>query len=166
MDLKTLASRIKRCRLCALGKTRKHAVPGEGNSKAKVMFIGEAPGKKEDETGRPFAGKAGKFFNELLKKNRIDRKKCFITSVVKCHPPKNRNPKSIEAKICVQEYLMKQVRLVNPKIIVLLGNTAKKYAPKELLKGKKVIITHHPAAGMRFPKSRRKMEKDFHKIFK
>ncbi len=164
MNLKTLANKIKRCRLCALSKSRKKAVPGEGAAKAKIMFIGEAPGKKEDETGRPFMGKAGDFFNELLKKNKIDRKKCFITSVVKCRPPKNRNPKAIEARTCVQEYLSKQIMLVNPKIVVLLGNIAKKYVPKELLKGRKVIITHHPAAGMRFPKSRKKMEFDFKRI--
>jgi uracil-DNA glycosylase family 4 len=164
MNLKLLASKIKRCRLCALGRTRKHAVPGEGSSKAKIMFIGEAPGAEEDRTGRPFMGRAGEFVNELLKKNKINRKKCFITSVVKCHPPRNRNPKAIEARICVQEFLAKQIMLVNPKIIVLLGNIARRYVPKELLKGRKVIATHHPAAGMRFPKSRRKMERDFKRI--
>jgi len=164
MNLKTLADKIKRCRLCALGRTRKKAVPGEGAAKARIMFIGEAPGKKEDETGRPFTGKAGDFFNELLKKSKINKRKCFVTSVVKCRPPKNRNPKAIEARICVQEYLAKQIMLINPKVVVLLGNIARKYVPKELLKRKKVIITHHPAAGMRFPKSRKKMERDFRKI--
>ena len=164
MNLKSLANKIRKCKLCALGNSRKKAVPGEGAAKARIMFIGEAPGAEEDKTGRPFMGMAGKFFYELLKKNRINKKKCFITSAVKCRPPKNRNPKAIEARICVQEYLAKQIRLINPRTIVLLGNIAKRYVPKELLKSRKVIATHHPAAGMRFPKSRKKMQRDFKKI--
>lgn len=164
MNLQTIANKIKRCRLCLLWKSRRRAVPGEGPANARIMFIGEAPGKEEDKTGLPFIGMSGKFFNKLLEKNKINRKKCFITSIVKCRPPKNRNPKAAEARICAQEYLVKQITVVNPKIVVLLGNTAKKYVPKDVLRGRKVIFTCHPAAGMRFPKSRKKIERDFTKI--
>lgn len=164
MNLKTLANQISKCKLCPLWKSRKKAVPGEGSPKARIMFIGEAPGSEEDKTGRPFMGMAGKFFDALLKKNKIARNKCFITSIVKCRPPENRAPKPSEAKVCVQEFLTKQILLIKPKTIVLLGAVAKKYTPKELLKNKKVIATHHPAAGRRFPKSRKKIERDFRKI--
>ena len=98
MNLKTLAKQIRKCRKCSLYKKRGDAVPGEGPENAKIMLIGQAPGKQEDLTGKPFMGRAGEFLNELLKKNRTDRKKCFITSVVKCRPPKNRAPKPVEAK--------------------------------------------------------------------
>lgn len=164
MNLGALANQIRKCKLCPLWKSRKHAVPGEGSAKARIMFIGEAPGVQEDLTGKPFVGASGKFFDALLKKNKIARKKCFVTSIVKCKPAKNRTPKPSEAGICVQEFLAKQIRLIKPKTIVLLGAVAKKYTPKELLKNKKVIATHHPAAGRRFPKSRKKMERDFKRI--
>jgi DNA polymerase len=166
MNLKNIANQIKKCKKCPLYKNRKHAVPGEGPKNAKIMFIGQAPGKQEDLTGKPFIGKAGEFFNQLLKQNKIQRKKCFITSVVKCFPPKNRKPKPAEAKTCTYEYLIKQIKIINPKTIVLMGKIAQKYVPKELLKNKKIIKTFHPAAGMRFPKIRIVMFKDFEKIKK
>jgi len=161
LDLKTLAKRIEKCRLCRLWKSRKKAVPGEGPRNAKVMFIGQAPGKQEDATGRPFVGKAGKFLNVLLDEIGLDRRKCFITSVVKCFPPGNRPPKADEAMICIKNYLAKQIELVNPKLVVLLGKIAQRYVPDSLLSGRLVLKTAHPAAGMRFPKIRRKMKKDF-----
>ena len=164
MSLKKLSEEIRKCRKCRLYRSRNKAVPGEGNSKAKIMLIGQGPGKKEDEVGRPFVGKAGEFLDYLLRKNKIDRKKCFITSVVKCHPLKNRVPLRKEAETCVQNYLVKQLSLINPRIIVLMGRIAEKYTPKEILTGKKVVKTAHPAAGMRFPKIRKKMERDFKRI--
>lgn len=164
MNLTELANQIKKCRKCPLYKTRKHAVPGKGPKNAKIMFIGQAPGKQEDLTGYPFIGRAGKFLDSLLQKNKINRKKCFITSVVKCYPPKNRIPKPAEAKTCTYEYLIKQIKIINPKTIVLMGKVAQKYVTEEFLKNKKVIKTFHPAAGMRFPKIRKKMISDFKKI--
>ena len=164
MSLAKLAKQIKKCRKCGLYKSRNKAVPGQGAVNAKIMFVGQAPGKKEDLLGKPFVGKAGIFLDYLLKKNKISRKKCFITSVVKCFPPKNRIPSKNEAETCVKNYLIKQISIINPKTVVILGNIAKRYVPKELLKNKKVIYTYHPAAGVRFPKIRKKISKDFKKI--
>ncbi len=162
--LEKIAEEIKKCKKCRLWKTRTNAVPGEGPSNAKIFFIGQAPGKQEDLQGRPFVGRAGKFLNMLLEKNNIARNKVFITSVLKCFPPKNRLPKNDEVKACLP-YLIKQLEIVNPRIVVLLGNVAVKALKNhEILKGRKVICTYHPAAGMRFPKIRKKMLEDFKKI--
>ncbi len=162
--LKKIDYEIRHCRKCPLYKTRIKAVPGEGLENAKIMFIGQAPGKKENETGKPFVGRAGKFLDWLLKKSSIKRNKCYITSIVKCFPPRNRIPKKQEAETCVKNYLKKQIKIINPKIIVLLGSIAKKYTPRESLENRKVIFTYHPSAGMRFPKIKKKMIKDFKKL--
>lgn len=175
MSLKDLAKKIKVCKKCRLWKSRINAVPGEGNPRAKIMFIGEAPGSKEDETGKPFMGMAGVFLDTLFKKYKIKRKDIFITSVVKCRPPENRNPKADEINACAKAYLYKQIKAVKPKIIVLLGNI-----PLKALLGKKkmsevhgkifikrkikYIPLFHPAAGMRFPKIKKEMTADFKKI--
>ncbi|MBW2994799.1 uracil-DNA glycosylase [Candidatus Woesearchaeota archaeon] len=161
--LQKIAEKIKRCKSCRLYKTANKAVPGQGPYNASIMIIGMAPGKKEDLTGTPFVGRAGKFLDYLLEKNRIDRKKIFITSIIKHHPPKNRLPKVDEITACLS-YTIEQIKTINPKTIVLLGNVARKYIPKEILKKKKVISTYHPAAGMRFPKIRKKILMDFGKL--
>ena len=124
-ELKKISKQIKKCTKCRLSKTRGNAVPGEGPLDAKYFFIGQGPGKKEDLTGQPFIGRAGKFLDELLKKNKIDRKKIFITSTLKCLTPKNRLPKSDETQVCLP-YTLKQIRLIQPKVIVLLGRVAMK----------------------------------------
>jgi len=160
-EVERIAEKIRKCTLCRLWKTRNKAVPGEGPSNAKIMFIGQAPGREEDKTGRPFVGRAGKFLNELLENAGMNRKKVFITSVVKCFPPRNRLPTSDEAKTCVETYLKKQILLINPKVVVLLGKVAQKYVPDELLSGRIVVKTIHPAAGMRFPRMRKKIKRDF-----
>jgi len=173
--LKQLADKIKVCKKCRLSKKRINAVPGEGDSKAKLMFIGEAPGAKEDETGKPFIGMAGVFLDSLLKKYKIKRKNIFITSIVKCRPPDNRDPKQDEIKAC-KYFLNKQIKLIKPKIIVLLGDVVLRALLNEkkvsqfhgdiFIKNKiKYIPTFHPAAGMRFPRIRKLMEDDF-KIIK
>jgi len=173
--LNLLSNQIKICKKCRLWKFRKNAVPGEGPANARLMIIGEAPGASEDESGRPFIGKAGKFLNKLLEKNKIDRKKIFITNVVKCRPPKNRVPEDDEINICAKNYLEKQIELIKPKMILLLGNTAVKtfFASFELSEHHGKIIktakrlyafTYHPSAA-RFTKIRKKIEKDFENIF-
>jgi len=162
--LEKLAKQIRKCRKCKLWKTRSNAVPGEGPSNAKIFFIGQAPGKQEDLQGKPFVGRAGKFLNMLLEKNNIKRSDVFITSVLKCFPPKNRLPKKDEIKACLP-YLIKQLEIINPRVVVLLGNVAiKTLKNHEILKGRKVICTYHPAAGMRFPKIKKKMLDDFKRI--
>jgi len=176
MTLESLAEKIGKCKKCRLHQSRKRAVPGKGNKKAEVIFVGEAPGKKEDERGVPFIGKAGEFFNEILQINNMEREKVFITNCVKCRPPGNRTPYSDELDICYENYLKKQIDLIKPKLIVALGQVAfRKLSGKNLkLKnahGKifmhrkiKLFCTYHPAAGMRFPKIRKKMHSDFKKI--
>lgn len=172
--LTELANKIKVCKKCRLWKNRINAVPGEGNLKAKIMFVGESPGRKEDETGKPFIGMAGVFLDQLFKKYKIKRKDVFITSVIKCRPPKNRNPKPDEIKVC-KNYLTKQIKLIKPKAIVLLGNIALKTLldkkkmtevhGKIFIKNKiKYIPTFHPAAGMRFSRLRKLIDDDFKKI--
>lgn len=163
MKLSKIAEQIRQCRKCLLWRSRKKAVPGEGPSGAKIFLIGQGPGKEEDRTGRPFMGKAGRFLDELLRMNKIKRKKIFITSIVKCYPPKNRAPKKKEYDICIENYLLEQIKAINPEKIVVMGNVAKK-ALRGRLTGREVLYTHHPAAGMRFPKIRKKMILAFKKI--
>ncbi|MBD3259514.1 uracil-DNA glycosylase [Candidatus Woesearchaeota archaeon] len=173
-ELKKIHRLIKKCTKCRLSKARSNAVPGEGPIGARYMFIGQGPGKKEDLTGQPFVGKAGKFLDELLKKNRIDRKKVFITSTVKCLAPENRLPKKDEITACLP-YTLRQIKLVEPKFIILLGRVAMKaftpfkdldkYHGKTIKVAKKAyFLTYHPASGMRFPAVKKKMKKDFKKI--
>ncbi len=175
--LKKIAAEIQNCRRCRLWKRRRHAVPGEGNPHARIMLIGQAPGKKEDETGRPFVGRAGKLLTALLENNGIKREKVFITSVVKCFPPKNRLPKKDEIAAC-RPYLMQQIALIKPKTIVLLGNVAIKtvlgnVGGLEKIHGRRIlrdnityIPTYHPAAAMRFPKIRKKLEMDLKNLIR
>jgi DNA polymerase len=160
-ELSRIKNQIFTCKKCRLSKTRQHAVPGEGPLNAKIMLIGQGPGREEDKQGRPFAGKAGKFLNELLQKNGIDRKEVFITSCVKCYLPKNRAPKKDELEAC-RPYVLRQIQLINPEIVVLMGNVAHGLAEHT---GKRVMLkTPHPAAGMRFPKQRIKIFREFGKI--
>ncbi|MGB9609278.1 MAG: uracil-DNA glycosylase family protein [Patescibacteria group bacterium] len=122
-SLKKLALRIKKCKKCSLWRTRIQAVPGEGNLKAKILIIGEAPGKEEDKQGRPFCGRAGKFLDELLKIANLKRQEVFITNVVKCRPPKNRRPKKEEIEKC-RPWLVEQIKILKPKLIITLGALA------------------------------------------
>ncbi|HJU35587.1 MAG TPA: uracil-DNA glycosylase [Nitrososphaera sp.] len=122
-SLEKIASDVRGCPLCELARTRKNAVPGEGQLSAKVMFIGEAPGRREDEKGRPFVGAAGRILDNLLKNVGIERSQVFITNIVKCRPPNNRVPKEDEMIAC-RPYLDRQIELIKPKVICILGRTA------------------------------------------
>ncbi|MBW3012971.1 uracil-DNA glycosylase [Candidatus Woesearchaeota archaeon] len=170
-ELNKIRDIIKKCTKCRLAKARGNAVPGEGPLDPKYMFIGQGPGKKEDLTGQPFVGQAGKFLDMLMEKNGIDRKKAFITSTVKCMTPENRLPKDDEVKTCLP-FALNQIKLVQPEIIVLLGRVAMKaFTPFTNLdehhgkmikvENKEYFLTYHPASGMRFPEIKKKMEKDF-----
>ncbi len=119
--LDELAEHIRRCTLCPLHNGRTHAVPGEGNPKSELMFIGEGPGKKEDELGRPFVGAAGKFLEQLLAAINLKREDVFITNVVKCRPPENRDPEPQEVETCTTHYLFAQIDAINPRLIITLG---------------------------------------------
>ncbi len=121
-----IAEHCNVCQRCNLGATRTHAVVGEGNLNAPLMIIGEAPGQNEDETGRPFVGKAGQLLDKILESVKLDRKKdVYITNINKCRPPGNRVPTADEVAAC-KPYLLEQIRLIDPKIILMTGATAVK----------------------------------------
>lgn len=132
-------------------------VPGEGPKDTRVMIVGQNPGETEEKEGRPFVGRAGKFLDKILQKNSINREELYITNVVKHKTPENRKPKAEEINACMP-YLVEEINLVQPEIVVLLGKVAEELPRKE---GITYIETYHPAAALRFPKWRKKFEKDF-----
>lgn len=125
-EMKRLEEEIKDCKRCELGETRTNPVAGEGSLTAKVMLVGEAPGYHEDLKGRPFVGKAGKVLDELLESVGLERKDVYIANILKCRPPKNRNPAVAEIKACTP-YLDAQIRIINPAVIATLGNFSLSY---------------------------------------
>jgi DNA polymerase len=154
--LEQLAEQIRTSTKCPLHESRTHAVPGDGLPTAKVMIIGEGPGRDEDKSGHPFVGASGRFLNEVLEGVGIDRSAIFITNIVKCRPPSNRTPRKNEVDTCTSNYLFEQLELVNPKLILLLGAVA----AKKLLgvksineargrvidhEGRKHLVGYHPA---------------------
>lgn len=179
-EWKKLIEEIANCRKCELHKYRKNPVPGEGNTQLGVMLIGEAPGKNEDEQGRPFVGAAGQFLNELLKEARLRREDVYITNVVKCRPPNNRDPSDEEIEACLP-FLRKQIRLVKPKVIIALGRHAgrtlfrlaerswinMKYHHGKVYRVRvedvEVVLvpTYHPAAALYNPQLKEELVKDF-----
>ncbi len=160
--LDELAEMIRRCRRCDLYRTARNAVPGEGNPQAKLMCVGEAPGASEDETGRPFVGQAGQLLTKILAAIKLSRDEVFIANVLKHRPPGNRNPQPEEVEAC-RPYLVRQVELIRPKVIIAFGT----FAAQTLLETKlpigklrgaihryhgiPVIVTYHPAALLRNP---------------
>jgi DNA polymerase len=121
-----VASEVIVCKRCDLWRSRKNAVPGTGNARSKVFFIGEAPGRSEDEKGEPFVGAAGEFLDTLLSEIGFSREDVFITNVVKCRPPRNRQPLPLEIATCTP-YLERQISIVKPNVMVTLGNHSTAY---------------------------------------
>ncbi|NOZ31058.1 MAG: uracil-DNA glycosylase [Crenarchaeota archaeon] len=180
---KKLVEEIRNCRKCPLHRTRKNAVPGEGPLEVEVMLIGEAPGRKEDEQGRPFVGMAGKLLDATLEKVGLSRKSVYITNVVKCRPPGNRDPKQEEVQACLP-YLKRQIELLRPKVIVALGRISGKLLynlaglpwkgiSKERGKVRdarlfgldtKIMATYHPAAALYNPQLRTSIEHDLRQV--
>ena len=157
-SLERVAAEVRGCPRCKLARTRKNAVPGEGQLAAKIMFIGEAPGSSEDEKGRPFVGAAGRILDNLLKKVGIERSQVFITNIVKCRPPNNRVPEADEVAAC-KPYLDRQIALIKPKVICILGKTAystllggssitANRGKMVERAGQKYFLTFHPAAAI------------------
>lgn len=136
--LENLAKQIKICTLCELHRSRTEAVPGEGPTHAEIMFIGEGPGASEDKQGRPFVGASGRFLDQLLEQAGVTRTDVFITNVVKCRPPGNRDPLPDEIEICTSTYLEHQIEIVNPSIIVTLG----RHSMGLFFKGAKITQIH------------------------
>lgn len=124
--LEVLATEISGCTKCPLWESRTLAVPGDGRPTARVMIIGEAPGKEEDESGHPFVGSAGRFLNHVLEGTGLERADFFITNTVKCRPPKNRTPRKLEVDTCTSNYLFEQIELIDPQLVMLLGGVAAK----------------------------------------
>jgi uracil-DNA glycosylase len=137
-ELARLAKQIVVCTKCDLQRSRKKAVPGEGPTHAEIMFIGEGPGFHENEQGRPFVGAAGKFLDQLLEQAGVTRADVWITNVVKCRPPGNRDPFPEEVETCTSNYLQHQIRIVNPSIIVTLG----RFSMGLFFKGAKISQIH------------------------
>jgi uracil-DNA glycosylase family 4 len=148
--MEEIIKQISVCRKCRLWQTAKHGVPGEGPLNAKVMFVGQNPGAEEDETGRPFVGRAGKYLNKTLAEFCIKREDFYITNIVKHTSPQNRKPYPDEIEACLP-YLIKQISIIKPKIIVLLGASAKDSPRVEGIEYFEVV---HPSAAMRFTKMR------------
>ncbi|MDR0373495.1 MAG: uracil-DNA glycosylase [Nitrososphaerota archaeon] len=155
MAMDNLYMQVYGCKRCQLWQGTKHAVPGEGPSNAKVMIVGQNPGAEEDETGRPFVGRAGKYLTKALFEYGIRREDLYITNIVKHTSPKNRKPYPAEVGACLP-YLQEQIRLIQPQIIVLLGASAKE-TPR--VAGIKYFEIVHPSAAMRFTKMREKFRK-------
>ena len=124
--LEALATQIRSCVQCPLHATRTKAVPGEGTPSARVMLIGEAPGRDEDQRGQPFVGAAGRFLDQMLAGSGVNRDDLFITNTVKCRPENNRPPRKREVDTCTSLYLFEQIELINPALIMLLGSVATK----------------------------------------
>jgi DNA polymerase len=152
----SLKQTILNCQKCALSQARQNAVPGEGSIKAELMFVGEAPGRDEDIQGRPFVGRAGQLLTKIINAMKFQREDVYITNVVKCRPPDNRNPFQEEMQSC-REYLLRQIDLINPKVIVTLGRVAAGFCLQSKLsmtalrgnfydfQGIKVMPTFHPS---------------------
>ena len=148
------------CRCCSLGETRHKLVFGVGNAQAEVMLIGEGPGEQEDLQGVPFVGPAGKLLDDMLEMIDLDRQKVYIANIVKCRPPRNRDPLNVEQEAC-RPWLDRQIALVNPKIIVCLGRIAAMALIQEDFRitrehgqwferdGRRLMATYHPSALLR-----------------
>lgn len=178
-QLDKLNKAISACSKCALRSSCSRVVFGEGNPEAEIMFIGEAPGKKEDETGQPFVGSSGKILDKMLASIHIKRENVYITNACKCRPPENRDPLSEEINIC-WPWLLKQIEIIKPKVVITLG----KYALNYFLPTAKISEAHgrlihinikkigelnifplyHPAAARQNKKTRALFNEDFKKI--
>lgn len=173
-ELETLHEQIRVCTGCKLHSGRTNAVPGEGPEQADIMFIGEGPGFHEDKQGRPFVGAAGQFLEELLSSIDLKREDVFITNVVKCRPPANRDPESDEIEAC-RGYLDRQIELLQPKMVVTLGRfSMARYFPNakisqihgqpKKMDGVIYYPMYHPAAALHQPSLRRTVQEDMKRI--
>ncbi|MBN1147710.1 MAG: uracil-DNA glycosylase [Anaerolineales bacterium] len=173
-ELKKVAEEVSVCSKCTLHHSRKRAVPGEGPPDADIMFIGEGPGFHENEQGRPFVGAAGKFLDELLERIHMKRADVFITNVVKCRPPGNRDPLPEELSAC-SDYLDRQIQAINPKVIVTLGRFSMgRYLPNAKIsevhgqattvKGRLIVPMYHPAAALHQHSLKATIEADFARL--
>lgn len=174
MQLDLLHDRIKQCVACGLCKGRTNVVPGEGPERPRIMFIGEGPGFHEDKHGRPFIGPAGKFLDELLATINLKREEVYITNIIKCRPPQNRDPLPEEVQQC-RSWLEQQIELLAPELIVTLGrHSMARFFPGQTIgkihgkfadiNGQRVFAMYHPAAALHQQKLRDTLIEDMKKI--
>lgn len=172
--MQEIALQVKVCEKCELHFSRKNAVPGEGALNAEIMLIGEGPGFYENEQGRPFVGQAGKYLDELLAKAGLAREKVFITNVVKCRPPGNRDPQPNELQAC-GGFLDRQIEAIQPKMIITLGRySMARYLPNAKIsdvhgqstwsRGRLVVAMYHPAAALHQQSLKPVLEADFARL--
>ena len=173
--IETIRKDVIKCTKCELCKTRTNSVPGKGNFQSEVIFVGEAPGRNEDQRGEPFVGVAGNRLSMALENAGIKRDSIYITNVVKCRPPNNRVPSVLERNTC-KEYLQKEISIIKPKIICILGNTAfnsilggseiTKFRGKIVRKeGQLYFLTVHPAATIYNQELIETLKQDIVKLF-
>ena len=172
--IQNLNEQVAGCPKCALSKTRTKAVPGAGDPEADIVFIGEGPGYNEDQQGMPFVGQAGKFLDELLASIDLRREDVYIANVVKCRPPNNRDPQSVEIEACAP-WLEQQLDIIKPRMIVTLGRfSMSRYfkgqtigrihgQPKEI-DGVTIVPMYHPAAALHQANLRSTIMEDFKKL--
>ncbi len=176
--LDKLEKQAKECHLCDLSKSRTHVVFGEGNPQARLMFVGEAPGATEDSMGKPFVGRSGELLTKMIENVlHLRREDVYITNIVKCRPPNNRVPTPTEAHTC-QPYLLKQIELIKPDLIVALGATAYHYltgddspvtkvrGTMQTHKGNMILPTYHPSYLLRNPSAKKEVYLDLLKVEK
>ena len=171
MKLEELRHECENCQKCGRGETRTNLVFGVGNENADLMFVGEAPGEKEDLSGEPFVGAAGKLFNKYLEAVDIKREEVYIANILKCRPPKNRDPQPAEEDACI-DWLREQVKIVRPKMIVCLGRISAMRLIKPDFKitkehgvwfergGYEMCALYHPSALLRDPRKKEDMLTD------
>jgi uracil-DNA glycosylase family 4 len=174
--LSEVAAEVRVCTLCELSQSRTNAVPGSGPESAEVFFIGEGPGWHEDQQGLPFVGASGKFLTELIQRAGLQRDEVFITNVVKCRPPGNRDPLPDEMEACAP-YLNRQIDAIDPLVIVTLGRfSMSRYFPNERISrihgqprklGRRTVVPmYHPAAALHQGSLRGAIEEDFDQLGK
>ncbi len=174
--LETLQKQAQNCHLCELSKSRQRVVFGEGNPHADILFIGEAPGATEDSSGKPFVGRSGELLTKMIENVlKISRSDVYITNIVKCRPPNNQIPTPTQAHTC-QPYLLKQIELIKPKLIVTLGATAYHYLTGDETgitkirgtvhkqNGYTLIPTYHPSYLLRNPSAKKEVFEDLLKV--
>ncbi|EPA06457.1 uracil-DNA glycosylase [Candidatus Nitrosarchaeum limnium] len=175
VEVEAIRQKVIACTKCDLSKTRTNSVPGKGNFQSDVIFVGEAPGRNEDKKGEPFVGIAGQRLSAALESAGVSRESIYITNVVKCRPPNNRVPTVMERDMC-HDYLQKEISIIKPKIICILGNTAfnsilggseiTKYRGKIVKKDKEFyFLTVHPAATIYNQELITVLKKDIIKLF-
>ena len=176
LDIRQLKDTVTSCNKCNLCRSRNNTVFGEGSITADLMLVGEGPGREEDTQGRPFVGRSGQLLTKMLNAMGLERNEVFITNIVKCRPPQNRNPHPDEADMCMP-YLLRQIEIIQPKVLLLLGAVPMKFILNKTgitrihgqwleFRGIKTLPTFHPSFLLRDPKQKKYAWEDLQKVMK